>query len=161
MAMATEQTTVDPEIQRKGYVHPDVLVTSKWLAEHLNDQNIRIIESDEDVLLFETDHIPNAQKVDWHADLNDPLMRDYVSREQFEELLRSKGIDESTTVIFYGDKNNWWAAYAFWVFQLFGFANAKLLDGGRLMWDKENGPMTADAPAVLKPSSHTANARSG
>ena len=77
------------------------------------------------MLLYDTGHIPGAQKIDWHADLNDPLVRDYSSREQFEELLRSKGIDDSTTVVFYGDKNNWWATYAFWVFQLFGFTNAQ------------------------------------
>ena len=124
-------TAVDPAIAGKGYVHPEVLVSTNWLADHLDDPGIRIIESDEDVLLYDTGHIPGAQKVDWHQDLNDPVLRDYVSAEQFEKLLREKGIDENTTVIFYGDKNNWWAAYAFWVFQLFGFTNAKLLDGGR------------------------------
>src|SRR5690348_16433539 len=161
MAVAAgEEATLDPDIQSKGYVHPEVLVTTSWLAEHLNDQNIRIIESDEDVLLFETGHIPNAQKVDWHADLNDPLVRDYVSREQFEELLRSKGIDDSTTVIFYGDKNNWWATYAFWVFQLFGFTNAKLLDGGRLKWEQEGRPMTTDAPKQWPRSNYVAKERS-
>ena len=130
---ATERTTLDPEIQRKGYAKPDVLVTTSWLAEHLHDPNVRIVESDEDVLLFDTGHIPGAQKVDWHLDLNDPVVRDYVNREQFEELLRSKGIDDSTTVVFYGDKNNWWATYAFWVFQLFGVKNLRLMDGGRLL----------------------------
>jgi thiosulfate/3-mercaptopyruvate sulfurtransferase len=146
------EATLDPEIQRKGYVHPEVLVTTGWLAEHLNDQNIRIIESDEDVLLFDTGHIPNAQKVDWHTDLNDPLVRDYVSREQFQELLRSKGIDDATTVIFYGDKNNWWATYAFWVFQLFGFTNARVLDGGRNKWEQEGRPMTTDVPRFARTS---------
>ena len=141
---ATERTRLDPEIERKGYAHPDVLVTTAWLAEHVHDPAIRIIESDEDVLLFDTGHIPGAQKIDWHADLNDPLVRDYVSREEFQELLRNKGIDESTTVIFYGDKNNWWAAYAFWVFQLFGFTNTKLLDGGRAKWEAEGQPFTND-----------------
>jgi thiosulfate/3-mercaptopyruvate sulfurtransferase len=105
---------------------------------------VRVIESDEDVLLFDTGHIPGAQKVDWHADLNDPLIRDYVSKDQFQELLRSKGIDDSTTVIFYGDKNNWWATYAFWVFQLFGFTNARVLDGGRSKWESEGRPMTTE-----------------
>ena len=141
-----ERTGLDPEIAGKGYAQPDVLVTTRWLSEHLTDPGIRLIESDEDVLLFETGHIPGAQKIDWHADLNDPLVRDYVSREQFEELLRSKGIDTSTTVIFYGDKNNWWATYAFWVFQLFGFTNAKVLDGGRSKWEAEGRPMTTDVP---------------
>jgi thiosulfate/3-mercaptopyruvate sulfurtransferase len=143
---ANERTTIDPDIRRKSYAHPDVLVTTSWLAEHLNDSSLRIVESDEDVLLYDTGHIPGAQKIDWHADLNDPLVRDYVSREQFQELLRAKGIDDSTMVVFYGDKNNWWATYAFWVFQLFGFTNAKVLDGGRAKWESEGRPMTTDVP---------------
>jgi thiosulfate/3-mercaptopyruvate sulfurtransferase len=151
--------TSDPAIAAKGYANPDSLVSTEWLAAHLDDPSIRIIESDEDVLLYETGHIPGAFKVDWHTDLNDPLVRDYVSAEQFQELLRSRGIDESTTVVFYGDKNNWWAAYAFWVFQLFGFANAKLLDGGRLKWEQEGRPLTTDAPVVRARSAYTARAR--
>ncbi|HEY7234494.1 MAG TPA: sulfurtransferase [Gemmatimonadaceae bacterium] len=146
--MATERTTLDPEIERKGYTRPGALVTTNWLAQHLHDPNVRIIESDEDVLLFDTGHIPGAQKVDWHEDLNDPVVRDYVNKARFEELLRTKGIDDSTTVIFYGDKNNWWATYAFWVFQLFGFTNAKILDGGRAKWESEGRPMTTDIPSV-------------
>lgn len=138
---------VSPSIQAKGYAHPEALVSTEWLADHLNDPNIRILESDEDVLLYEIAHIPNAQKVDWHSDLNDAVMRDYVSREAFQALLRAKGIDESTTVIFYGDKNNWWACYAFWVFQLFGFTNARILDGGRSKWEIEGREMTTVVPA--------------
>jgi thiosulfate/3-mercaptopyruvate sulfurtransferase len=158
--MATTQASIDPAIAAKGYAHPDALVSTGWLASHLDDPSIRIAESDEDVLLYDTGHIPGAFKLDWHADLNDALVRDYISREQFEELLRSKGIDDSTTVIFYGDKNNWWAAYAFWVFQLFGFTNAKLLDGGRLKWEQEGRPMVTD-PAAQKPrSSYVAKSRS-
>ncbi|MFL5478669.1 MAG: sulfurtransferase [Gemmatimonadaceae bacterium] len=141
---------VDQAIDRKGYVHPEVLVSTEWLAEHLDDQGIRIIESDEDVLLYDTGHIPGAQKVDWHLDLNDPVQRDYVSSSQFEELLREKGIDENTTVVFYGDKNNWWAAYAFWVFQLFGFRNARLLDGGRIKWEQEGRPFNTEVPSFPK-----------
>jgi thiosulfate/3-mercaptopyruvate sulfurtransferase len=137
---------VDPTIAAKGYAHPDVLVTTTWLAQHLNDPHVRIIESDEDVLLYNTGHIPGAQKVDWHQDLNDAVVRDYLSREQFEALLRRLGIDESTTVVFYGDKNNWWATYAFWVFQLFGFTNAAILDGGRAKWEEEGRPMNTDTP---------------
>jgi len=95
-------------------------------------------------------HIPNAQKVDWHADLNDAVVRDYVGREQFQELLRSKGIDENATVVFYGDKNNWWATYAFWIFQLFGFKNARVLDGGRTKWEQEGRPMTPDVPTFQR-----------
>src|SRR5437764_1565876 len=98
--------------------------------------------------------------VNWHAVLTDPLVRDYVSREQFHKLLRSKGIDDSTTVVFYGDKNNWWAAYAFWVFQLFGFTNAKLLDGGRVKWEQEGRPTVTDAPVSRQRTQYVAKARS-
>jgi thiosulfate/3-mercaptopyruvate sulfurtransferase len=148
----------DSAIAAKGYARPETLVSTEWLASHLSDRSLRVIESDEDVLLYDTGHIPGAQKVDWHTDLNDALMRDYISREQFQELLRSKGIDDSTTVIFYGDKNNWWAAYAFWVFQLFGFTNAKLLDGGRSKWEQEGRPMTTDVPRFER-TNYVANER--
>jgi thiosulfate/3-mercaptopyruvate sulfurtransferase len=142
----------DQSILNKVYVHPDALVSTDWLAANLDNPSIRIIESDEDVLLYDMGHIPNAQKVDWHADLNDPLVRDYVNREQFQELLRSRGIDDNTTVIFYGDKNNWWATYAFWVFQLFGFTNAKVLDGGRVKWEQEHRALVTDVPKFPRSS---------
>src|SRR4029450_2629185 len=132
-----------PAIDQKGYSHPEMLVSTEWLAAHLNDPAVRIIESDEDVLLYDMGHIPNAQKVDWHADLNDAVVRDYVNREQFQELLRSKGIDDKTTVVFYGDKNNWWATYAFWIFQLLGHTNAKIMNGGRNKWEEEARALTA------------------
>ena len=150
-AMAGSAT--DSAIAAKGYAHPEALVGTAWLAEHLDDDDLRVLESDEDVLLFETGHIPGAQKIDWHADLNDAVVRDYVSREQFQALLRERGIDESTTVVFYGDKNNWWAAYAFWVFRLFGFPETRLrlLDGGRTKWEQEGRPMTTDV--VRRPAS--------
>ena len=148
--MTTAQATdpLDRTIAAKGYAHPEVLVSTEWLAEHLEDPSLRIIESDEDVLLYDMGHIPGAQKVDWHTDLNDPIVRDYVQPDRFEQLLRAKGIDELTTVVFYGDKNNWWAAYAYWVFQLFGFTNAKLLDGGRAKWEAEGRPMVTDVPRL-------------
>jgi thiosulfate/3-mercaptopyruvate sulfurtransferase len=149
----------DPSVSEKGYARPELLVSTAWLANHLDDPKIRILESDEDVLLYDTGHIPGAQKIDWHEDLNDPVVRDYVSSEQFQKLLRRKGIDESHTVIFYGDKNNWWAAYAYWVFQLFGFNNAKLLDGGRIKWEAENRPMTTEVPK-FPATSYKAPARS-
>jgi thiosulfate/3-mercaptopyruvate sulfurtransferase len=156
---APATSAASPEVAAKGYARPDVLVSTAWLAEHLNDPAIRIIESDEDVLLFHTGHIPNAQKIDWHTDLNDPVMRDYVSREQFQALLRSKGIDDKTTVIFYGDRNNWWATYAFWVFQLFGFTNARVLDGGRAKWEEEKRPMSTE-DGRFPPSVYVAPPRS-
>ena len=155
---SSDRESIDPAIAQKGYAHPEALVTTEWLAAHLGDDNIRILESDEDVLLYDTGHIPGAQKIDWHEDLNDPVQRDYVSREQFEALLRKKGIDEGTTVIFYGDKNNWWASYAYWVFQLFGFDNTKLLDGGRIKWEKEGREMTTDVPS-FPPTQYVARER--
>jgi thiosulfate/3-mercaptopyruvate sulfurtransferase len=158
--MASTQTLADQAIAGKGYARPEALVSTQWLADHLNDPSIRIAESDEDVLLYDTGHIPGAFKLDWHDDLNDPLVRDYISREQFQELLRSRNIDDSTTVIFYGDKNNWWAAYALWVFQLFGFTNTKLLDGGRVKWEQEGRPMVTDVPAQTQRSSYVAKERS-
>jgi thiosulfate/3-mercaptopyruvate sulfurtransferase len=142
----------------KGYSHPESLVSTEWLAAHLHDPTLRVIESDEDVLLYDTAHIPGSQKMDWHADLNDDLVRDYVDRAHFEKLLRAKGIDESTPVIFYGDKNNWWACYAFWIFELFGFKNMRILDGGRVKWEMESRPMVTDSPKY-PPSKYTAPER--
>lgn len=145
-------------IPARGYARPDVLVSTAWLADHLTDPSIRILESDEDVLLYDMGHIPGAQKIDWHSDLNDRVQRDYVSREGFEALLRARGIDATTTVVFYGDKNNWWACYAFWVFQLFGFTNARILDGGRAKWEAEGRDMVTDVPRFA-PSAYVAPAR--
>jgi thiosulfate/3-mercaptopyruvate sulfurtransferase len=158
--MPTASAEIDPAIAAKGYVHPEALVSTGWLAQHLGDPGVRILESDEDVLLYDTGHIPGAFKIDWHDDLNDPLVRDYIARDRFEALVRSLGIDDSTIVVFYGDKNNWWAAYAFWVFQLFGFANGRLLDGGRMKWEQEGRPMTTKRPAGPPPSRYQARERS-
>jgi thiosulfate/3-mercaptopyruvate sulfurtransferase len=151
-------TSVAAEISAKGYAHPEKLVSTEWLAAHVSDPSLRILESDEDVLLYEMGHIPGAQKIDWHADLNDAVQRDYISPEGFTALLRVKGIDASTPVILYGDKNNWWAAYALWVFELFGFTNVRLLDGGRAKWEAEGRPMVTDVPRFA-PSAYTAPAR--
>ncbi len=133
-------------INERGYAHPEVLVSTEWVAEHLNDPNVRIIESNEDPLLYPSGHIPGAVEVDWVRDLNDPLVRDYIDVASFEELMSRIGVTPEMTVVFYGDKNNWWATYAFWVFQLFGHTNAKIMDGGRLKWEKEGRPMTREVP---------------
>jgi thiosulfate/3-mercaptopyruvate sulfurtransferase len=117
------------EISERGYAHPEVLVSTEWVAAHLNDPNVRIIESNEDPLLYPSGHIPGAVQVDWTHDLNDQVKRDYLQRAGFESLMSRNGISKNTTVVFYGDKNNWWATYAFWVFQLFGHTNAKVMDG--------------------------------
>jgi thiosulfate/3-mercaptopyruvate sulfurtransferase len=137
-----------------SYAYPDILVETEWLAQHLDDPDIRVVESDEDVLLYESGHIPGAVKIDWVADLNDPVQRDYLHREQFSQLVGAKGISNDVTVIFYGDKNNWWACYAFWVFQLFGHTNAKILNGGRKKWVDEGRPMTREVPSYPPVSYH-------
>ncbi len=133
-------------IDTRGYAYPDVLVSTDWVAKHHEDPKVRLVESDEDVLLYETGHLPNAVKIDWVADLNDPLLRDYLDRDHFQRLLRAKGINHDSTVVFYGDKNNWWATYAFWVFRLFGLSNLRIMDGGRLRWAEEGRHLTTMAP---------------
>jgi thiosulfate/3-mercaptopyruvate sulfurtransferase len=148
----------DQPITTKQYSRPEKLVSTEWLAAHLDDPAVRVLESDEDVLLYDMGHIPGALKIDWHADLNDPLQRDYIGREQFEALARRLGIDDKTTVVFYGDKNNWWATYALWVFELFGFDNTKVLDGGRAKWEADGREMTTDVRSV-KPSKFKAKER--
>jgi thiosulfate/3-mercaptopyruvate sulfurtransferase len=140
------------------YANPDALVSTEWLAAHLDDPDIRIVESNEDTLLYDTGHIPGAVKIDWTTDLNDPLVRDYIGRREFAKLCRSKGITNDTTVIFYGDKNNWWATYAYWVFQLFGHTQAKILDGGRKKWIDEGRPLMRDTRKIKK-SRYTAQKR--
>ena len=145
--------------ENKGYAHPEALVSTEWVAAHLDDPKIRLVESNEDVLLYDVGHIPSAVKIDWHTDLNDPVVRDYINKEQFEALMSRLGIGNDTTVIFYGDKNNWWATYAFWVFQLFGHTDAKVMDGGRVKWLAEGRAMTRDLP-TYSPTSYVAQARS-
>lgn len=127
-----------------GYANPEVLVTTDWLSENLD--NVTIVESDEDILLYETGHIPGAVKLDWHTELNDPLRRDYLDGEQFAALMSQKGISRDADIVLYGDKSNWWAAYAFWVFKLFGHERVRLLDGGRQKWIAEQRELTKAAP---------------
>ncbi len=145
-------------IAERGYANPAVLVTTDWVAEHLQDPSVRIIESNEDQLLYPSGHIPGAVQVDWASDLNDQLRRDYLDKAGFERLMSRIGAMRDTTVVFYGDKNNWWATYAFWVFQLFGHANAKVMDGGRLKWEQEARPLTRDVP-VFQPTNYIAPVR--
>ncbi len=134
----------DPAEKLQHYAHPERLVTTAWLAAHLDDPDVVVVESDEDVLLYETGHIPGAVKVDWHTDLNDEVARDYVDGEGFARLMSLRGIGRDTTIVFYGDNFNWWAAYALWVATLFGHADARLLDGGRQKWVEEGRPMTTE-----------------
>ena len=137
----------DTDAKVQQYAHPERLVTTQWLEDHLGTPGLVVAESDEDVLLYDTGHIPGAVKIDWHTDLNDPLTRDYVDAEAFAALMSAKGITPDTTIVFYGDQNNWWAAYALWVTSLFGHADVRLLDGGRKKWIDEGRPTTTDVPA--------------
>ena len=127
---------------------PDALVSTDWLAENLGTPGIVVVESNEDVLLYDTGHIPGAVKLDWHTELNDSVTRDYLDGAGFAALMASKGIKRTDTVIFYGDKSNWWAAYALWVFRLFGHEDVRLLDGGRAKWQAEGRELTLDKPAI-------------
>ena len=135
------------DIAARGYTHPEVLVSTEWVAENLKNPAVRIIESNEDSLLYPSGHIPGAVQVDWALDLNDPIRRDYIDRQGFERLMSRIGVTRETQVVFYGDKGNWWACYALWVFHLFGHTNARIMDGGRLKWETERRPMTRDVPS--------------
>ncbi len=146
------------EIESRGYANPEALVSTAWVADHLEDPEVRIVESNEDPLLYSSGHIPGAVEVDWTRDLNDPVRRDYLGREGFEALMRRIGATRDTTVVFYGDRNNWWASYAFWVFQLFGHDKARIMDGGRIKWANEGRPLTRDVPAY-PPSDYKAPER--
>jgi thiosulfate/3-mercaptopyruvate sulfurtransferase len=151
--MSTQaEASAGTPIEARGYARPEALVSTQWVADHLNDPNLRILESNEDVLLYDTGHIPGAQNIDWHADLNDPLTRDYLDPEEFAGLLSRLGITPETTVIFYGDKNNWWATYALWVFQLFGHDKVKIMDGGRKKWEDEGRPLSTEVPSYPETS---------
>ncbi len=136
----------DPSPALQSYAHPERLVTSDWLAEHLGTPGLVVVESDEDVLLYDVGHIPTAVKIDWHTDLNDPQVRDYITGEQFADLMNRKGIRREDTVVIYGDKSNWWAAYALWVFTLFGHPDVRLLNGGRDLWLAEGRDTTLAVP---------------
>ncbi|HVL05295.1 MAG TPA: sulfurtransferase [Acidimicrobiales bacterium] len=142
--MPTVAPDNSPELAQ--YAKPEMLVTTAWLAEHLDDPGLVIVESDEDVLLYDTGHIPGAIKVDWHLDLNDQVTRDYVDGQGFADLCSRNGISRDSTVVFYGDNFNWWAAYALWVFKLFGHPDVRLLNGGRMKWLQEGRDLTTDVP---------------
>jgi len=139
---------IDPTADHASYAHPETLVSTQWLADRLGTDGLVVLESDEDVLLYETGHIPGAIKIDWHTELNDPVVRDYLNDEDFAALLSSKGINRDDTVVIYGDKNNWWAAYALWVFKLFGHEDVRLLNGGRDLWIAEGREITREKPVA-------------
>jgi len=137
-----------------AYAHPEVLVETSWVADHLNDPQIRLIEVDEDVLLYEVGHLPGAVKLDWHVDVQDPVTRDFISQKGFEELMSRWGISNDTTIILYGDKNNWYACYSFWLFSMYGHRNMKIMNGGRQKWESEQRPMTKDIPHFAATTYH-------
>ncbi len=139
----------------QGYAHPEVLVSTEWVAAHLSDPTVRIVESDEDILLYEIGHIPGAVKLDWQTDLQDPVERDFVDKAGFEALMSGAGIANDTTVVFYGDKNNWYACYTFWLFKYFGHADCRVMNGGRAKWEAEGRPYTRDVP-TYEPTHYTA-----
>ena len=128
------------------YAHPERLVSTEWLQDNLGKAGLVVVESNEDVLLYETGHIPGAIKIDWHTELNNPVERDFLDAEAFAALASFKGITRDDTIVFYGDKNNWWAAYALWVFTLFGHEDVRLLDGGRATWFEEGREVTTVTP---------------
>lgn len=136
------------KIEEKGYAFPENLVSTQWVLSHLNDPKIKIVESNEDQLLYHSGHIPGAVEIDWVRDLNDPIRRDYLNKDEFQSLMQRKGIHNDSTVVLYGDKNNWWACYAFWIFKLFGHEDVRIMDGGRLKWEKENLILNKDKPSI-------------
>ena len=136
----------DPAPSLQAYAHPDKLVTTEWLAANLDTPGLVVVESDEDVLLYDTGHIPGAVKVDWHLELNDQVTRDYLDPAAFAAMCEAKGIGRDDTIVFYGDNFNWWAAYALWVFSLFGHPDVRLLNGGRMKWMADGRPTTTEVP---------------
>jgi thiosulfate/3-mercaptopyruvate sulfurtransferase len=141
-----------------GYAFPEYLVETSWVAGNLENPEVRIVESDEDALLYETGHIPGAVKVDWFTVLQHPINRDFLSREQFEDLCSRLGIGNDTTVVFYGDKSNWFACYALWLFEYYGHTNLKIMNGGRVKWEQEGRPMNREVPSYPK-AEYTARPR--
>ncbi len=141
-------------IEQRGYKNPDVLVSTDWVAQHLNDAKVRIIEVNEDVLLYDTGHIPGAVKIDWQAHLNHPVQREFLGPQEFARLMDSIGVTNDTTVVFYGDRNNWWAAYAYWIFKLNGHDNVKVMDGGRKKWIDEGRELTKEVPHFASTGYH-------
>ena len=129
------------------YAHPEYLVETAWVSDHLADPKVRIIESDEDPLLYRSGHIPGAVQVDWFSTLQHPLRRDFLTREKFEQVASDLGIAGDSTVVFYGDKSNWFACYALWLFQYYGHKNVRIMNGGRMKWEQEKRPLTKDVPS--------------
>jgi len=144
--MSGTEATTSGTSTSTGYVHPEVLVETSWVAEHLNDPDLRLIEADENVLLYEVGHLPGAVNLDWHVDAQDPVSRDFIDQQGFEKLMSHWGIDNDTTIVLYGDPNNWYACFAFWLFSMYGQKNMKIMNGGRRKWKAEGRQMTKEVP---------------
>ncbi len=151
--MSTD-TTTSSMTPASGYAHPEMLVDTEWVAQHLNDRDVRLIEADEDVLLYEIGHIPGAVKLDWHVDVQDKLNRDFINQQEFEQLMSHWGITNNTTIVLYGDKNNWYACYSFWLFNMYGHQSLKIMNGGRTRWENEKRPTTKAVPHYEATSYH-------
>lgn len=130
------------------YAHPDVLVSTDWVEQHQNDPSLRLVEVNVDHDLYRQGHIPGAVGWSWKIQLADQVRRDILSREEFERLMRASGISPDTTVVLYGDSNNWFAAWAFWQMKVYGHRDVRIMDGGRKKWEREGRAMTTDAPAI-------------
>ena len=152
--MSGTETATSGQSSAAGYAHPESLVETSWVAEHLHDSNVRLIEADEDVLLYEVGHIPGAVKLDWHVDVQDRVARDFIDQQEFEQLMSNYGVSNDTTIVLYGDRNNWYAAYAFWLFSMYGHKNLKVMDGGRAKWEAEKCEYTKEIPHFEKTSYH-------
>lgn len=137
------------------YAHPEVLVSTDWVADHLDDPSVRIVESDEDPALYFQGHIPGAVEIGWHSHLQDQIVRDYIDVPSFEALCRKSGIANDTTVVFYGDRSNWWACYAFWAFKLFGHKDCRIMNGGYKLWKDQGRPLVREVPSY-RPTRYTA-----
>ena len=152
----TNATAAESNSAFAGYAHPEVLVSTEWVAEHLDDPKVVILESDEDLLLYELGHIPGALKLDWETQMQQPVVRDFVDKEGFEKLASERGISNDSTVVFYGDKNNWYATYGFWLFKYYGHDDVRVMDGGRAKWEAEGREYTR-ATTPVEPTNYTAS----
>ena len=150
------ETETEMAASPQGYAHPEVLVDTAWVEAHLDDPSVRIIEADEDPLLYEIGHIRNAVKLDWHVDVQDPVRRDFVSKADFEALMSRYGVTNETAIVLYGDKSNWYAAYSFWLFRMYGHRDLRLMNGGRAKWEAEGRAYVRDVPAITATSLHRA-----
>ncbi len=137
----------------EAYAHPEVVVEPAWVAEHLHDPSVRLVESNQDLILYNVGHIPGAVRIDWLNDLSDGQVRDIVDAQRFAQVMEANGIGNDTTVVLYGDMYNWWAAYTFWVFKLFGHRDVRIMNGGRAHWIAEAHTLTR-APAHYAPTSY-------